>query len=64
MDKRKKINKEKEGLKVAGKFSEAEFFFDDCPICQAMKSADGREEDLSLTELRKVFEKANKKQKS
>lgn len=35
-----------------------EDFFDDCPICQAMKAAQERGKDLSLEELHQAFAKA------
>lgn len=41
------------------KFSDNEFLFDDCPICQAMAKADVNSKSLSLIELKRVFKKAN-----
>ena len=38
--------------------SKQEDFFDDCPICQAMKAAKERGKDLSLDELKEAFQKA------
>lgn len=35
-------------------------FFDDCPICQAMKEAEKKSKDLSLPELAEAFGKAKK----
>ena len=37
------------------------FFFDDCPICQAMKKAEEQGKSLSLPELRKAFREAEDK---
>lgn len=34
-------------------------YFDDCYVCQATKKADLRGKSLSISELRKVFKKAN-----
>lgn len=44
--------------------SEEEFFFDDCPVCQAEKKALQEGRELSLTELRKAFRQAEKMQES
>jgi hypothetical protein len=38
----------------------SEFYFDDCPICQAMKNAEERGEDIGESELKKAFAVANK----
>jgi len=35
-------------------------YFDNCPICQAMKKANKENRSLSEQELRKAFEKAKK----
>lgn len=43
------------------KFSETEFYFDDCEICRAMKKAEDEGGELSLPELKEVFARANKK---
>ena len=40
------------------KFGETEFFFDDCPICQAMKKAGDENRSLGYSELRQAFLKA------
>lgn len=37
------------------------FYFDDCPICQAMKKADKEKRETSAEELIKAFKKAKKK---
>lgn len=37
-----------------------EEFFDDCPICQAMKKAEEENRDLSLEELQESFREAKK----
>ena len=34
-------------------------YFDDCPVCQAMKKAEEEGRNLSLAELRAAFEAAN-----
>lgn len=41
--------------------SSSGFYFDDCPICQAMKKAEEEGRALSSSETKKAFEKANKK---
>ncbi|HNR81162.1 MAG TPA: hypothetical protein PKK37_01875 [Candidatus Pacearchaeota archaeon] len=35
-----------------------EIFFDDCPICRAMKAAQEQGRDLSLEELKAAFQEA------
>lgn len=35
-----------------------EEFFDDCPVCRAMKVAQEQGRELTLEELKKVFQKA------
>ena len=47
---------------MSKKSAKNNFYFDDCEICRAMKKADENGQDLSLTELREVFAKANEKQ--
>ena len=42
------------------KFADTEFF-DDCPICRGLKKAKEEGRELSLNELQKLFEEANKK---
>lgn len=37
---------------------ENEEFFDDCPICQAMKAAKEQERELTQEELKEAFKKA------
>jgi len=36
-------------------------YFDDCPICQAMKKAEEEGRNLSLEEVKKAFMEAKKK---
>jgi hypothetical protein len=38
-----------------------EEFFDDCPICQAMKAAQEQGRELTLEELKEAFKKAKEK---
>lgn len=38
-----------------------EFYFDDCPICRAMRAVDERGVLLSTQELKRVFKEANTK---
>lgn len=47
--------------KKSGKSPKAESYFDDCPVCQAMKKAEKEERSLSLNELKEAFRKAKKK---
>jgi len=35
-------------------------YFDDCPICQAMKKAEKQNRDLSEKEVKQAFKKAKK----
>ena len=35
-----------------------EEFFDDCPVCQAMKAAQGQGKEPTLEELKEAFKKA------
>ena len=42
-------------------FSSSDFFFDDCPICRAMKKAEEEGRQLSESELHKAFEKLKEK---
>ncbi|TSC97077.1 MAG: Uncharacterized protein CEN88_195 [Candidatus Berkelbacteria bacterium Licking1014_2] len=37
---------------------EEEHFFDDCPICQAMKEARGQGRESTMEELKEAFKKA------
>jgi len=41
--------------------SSSNSFYDDCPICQAMKKAEEEGRSLSEEELKEAFAKANKK---
>ena len=41
--------------------SSSDFYYDDCPICQAMKKAEEEGRSLSEEELIKLFEEVNKK---
>jgi len=43
------------------KFAEAEFFYDDCEICRAMKEAEKSGRDLTEDELIASFRKAREK---
>ena len=36
-------------------------FFDDCPICRAMKAAQERGKELTLEELKEAFDKAKER---
>jgi len=38
--------------------NDPEEFFDDCPICQAMKAAKEDNREISLSELKAAFQKA------
>jgi hypothetical protein len=51
-----KIMEKKKKREVKNK--ENDFFFDDCPICQAMKMAEKRGRDLSPSELKDAFQRA------
>lgn len=42
------------------KFQDSKFFFDDCPICKAMKEAEEKGKDLTMVELAEAFGKAKK----
>jgi len=42
-------------------FSSSPFYFDDCPICQAMKKAEEEGRSLTIRELKQAFKKAKKK---
>ena len=59
---KKKPKKENQKEIKADKYPD-EFYFDDCPICKAMRAADERGRALSSEELKRAFKKANKKQK-
>jgi len=51
--------KNEEGKKIL--VSSSDFYYDDCPICQAMKKAEEEGRSLSEEELIKLFEEVNKK---
>lgn len=38
-----------------------DFYFDDCPICQAMKQAEEKGKELSSQELKEAFSRAKGK---
>lgn len=42
-------------------FSSSGTYYDDCPICRAMKKAEEEGRSLSSSEIEKAFEEANKK---
>lgn len=52
--------KNKEGKKVL--VSSSDSYYDDCPICQAMKKAEEKSRSLSEKEVKEAFAKANGKQ--
>lgn len=52
--------KNKEGKKVLVASSDS--YYDDCPICQAMKKAEEKGRSLSEKEVKEAFAKANGKQ--
>ncbi len=43
------------------KNKKTEKYFDNCPICQAMKNAEEKDQDLTLEELEEAFNEARKK---
>ena len=47
-------------MKTKKKPVKNDFYFDDCAICRAMRTADERGRDLSLNELKDAFAEANK----
>lgn len=51
---------EKEGQTIL--VSSSNTYYDDCPICQAMKKAEEEGRSLSEKEVKEAFAKANKKQ--
>lgn len=53
--------KNEAGKKVL--ISSSNFFYDDCPICRAMKKAKEEDRSLSEEELKEAFDKANEEQK-
>lgn len=42
-------------------FSSSPVYFDDCPICQAMKKAEENGRSLTISKLKEAFRKAKKK---
>lgn len=46
------------------KFQNSDFYFDDCPICQATKKAEDEGRNLNFSELKVAFKEANKKRVS
>jgi len=42
------------------KFKNTKFYFNDCPICQAMKKAEDEERNLNINELHEVFKEAKR----
>lgn len=61
-EKLKMKNKKEQKVKDESteKFTE-EDFYDDCPICQAMKEAEKEKRELSSGELKKAFTQAKEK---
>lgn len=57
MPKKQKFNPEEIEIKPADQSSE-EVFFDDCPICRAIKSAKEKGRNPTLTELKEAFKQA------
>jgi hypothetical protein len=45
------------------RYQDSEFYFDDCPICRAVKKAEDENRDLTYDELKKAFDKAKKQGK-
>lgn len=43
------------------KSQDSTFYFDDCPVCQAMKEAEENNRALTVLEVKEAFEKAKKK---
>lgn len=60
MAKKKKLKKEKFQLEFVDKFEDDDFF-DDCPVCQAMKFAKENGRMPTLSELEEAFKKAKEK---
>lgn len=54
MDKRKKSKGNIE-------FQDSNFYFDDCPICCALKKAEEEGKNLTITELKQSFKEATAK---
>lgn len=44
--------------KIKSPKADKNIYYDDCPICQAMKMAEKRGKDLSMEELEEAFRKA------
>ena len=59
MEDKKSKDQKLEG-ELVNNFNE-EDFFDDCPICQAMKAAKKEGRELLFDELQELFKKANEK---
>lgn len=53
------MNKKSEGKEIL--VSSSDTFYDDCPICQAMKKAEEEGRELSESELLEAFEKSKEK---
>ena len=53
----KKIKKDEMKFRVISG-SDDEEFFDDCPVCQAMKAAQDSGKELTVKELKDAFKKA------
>lgn len=60
MTKKKKSKKDEFKVDIVDKFNN-EDFFDDCPICQAMKAAQKERRELTLEELKEAFKEAKEK---
>lgn len=43
------------------KSQDSKFYFDDCPVCQAMREAEENNRELTALEVKEAFEKAKKK---
>lgn len=60
MTKKQKSKKDEFKVDIVDKFNN-EDFFDDCPICQAMKAAQKEGRKLTLEELKEAFKEAKEK---
>lgn len=58
--KKKKSNRNEFKFEIVDKFDD-EDFFDDCPICQAMKATQNKGRELKLGELKEALQKAKEK---
>lgn len=54
---KKKLKKEKAEFEIVDKLN-GDDFFDDCPICRAMKAAKEQGREPTISELREAFKKA------